>query len=99
MRLAKYAHRLALGHKRFPPRRCWLSHQESEVFHALMRRKRPISTLDLTEVLWPDPDQMPDTGEQCVRATINRIRHVLKRIRSRWRIVNVYRIGYRLEVA
>ena len=63
---------------------------------ALMCRKR-VSRDELAEILWPDPDDMPETSYNNIKVNIHWARQALRG--SEWRIVSDKNRCYMLERA
>ena len=84
-------HFIASGHGR-----THLSPQEAQLLYAVMAR--PLVTWDLaSEVMWPDPDDMPDFWLDTLRSVACRLN---RRLRGHgWRVRREWGIGWRLERA
>lgn len=69
--------------------------QEASLLFVLMFHKEASDELIL-EVLWPDPDLMPDTWANVIRVTLNNLRAKLQP--HGWEIINRFGYGYSLEM-
>lgn len=67
---------------------------EGGLLLAMMGRPE-LSADEAAEVLWPDPDKMPETWLIQIRTVISRIRSKLKPFG--WTVASRYRFGWRLE--
>ena len=56
---------------------------------------RELTSEDAVEILWPDPDQMPDFWYSQIVCLITRIRNKLRPFG--WAVINRYGYGWRLE--
>jgi len=70
-----------------------LSPQQATLLFALMCRKEVSKEL-AAEMVWPDPDTMPDTWSDCIRLLLHTLRAA---IQPCWRILNRPGYGWRLE--
>lgn len=53
------------------------------------------TAMQLAEVAWPDPDDMPDMWCDCIRRRISKLRRILHPLG--WQIVNRPGYGWRLK--
>ena len=74
----------------------WLSPQECDLLFALMAHPF-LSHEKLCDIMWPDPDQMPDTWANVIRKVMCVLRQALRHVGSEWRISTRWTLGYQLE--
>ena len=73
--------------------RVHLAPQEGLVMTALLSHREVTAEL-LMEVLWPDPDDMPDTWHDILKILLSRLRHNLRAFG--WVIKNRHGFGWHL---